>query len=79
MFTSNFRRCPFGQKLTGGVLYLSKSYMFCPLGQTLLKISVKKMSCAKHMRVKWSFPLISYNSPFITPLNCLCSTVNNPS
>ncbi|MFS7907712.1 hypothetical protein Hanom_Chr01g00074551 [Helianthus anomalus] len=34
MFTSNFRRCPFGQKFTGGVLYLSKSCTFCPLGQT---------------------------------------------
>ncbi|MFS7969220.1 hypothetical protein Hanom_Chr09g00806571 [Helianthus anomalus] len=40
MFTSNFRRCPLAQKLTGGVLYLSKSYMFCPLDQTLLEISV---------------------------------------
>ncbi|KAJ0531258.1 hypothetical protein HanRHA438_Chr10g0471341 [Helianthus annuus] len=36
MFTSNFRRCPFGQKLTGAVLYLSKSYTLCPLGQTQL-------------------------------------------
>ncbi|MFS7931622.1 hypothetical protein Hanom_Chr04g00358081 [Helianthus anomalus] len=38
MFTSNCRRCPFGQKLTGGVLNLSKSCMFCPLGQTWLEI-----------------------------------------
>ncbi|MFS8017167.1 hypothetical protein Hanom_Chr15g01377171 [Helianthus anomalus] len=43
MFTSNFRCfCPFGQKVTGGVLYLSKSCTFCPLGQTWLEISVKK-------------------------------------
>ncbi|MFS8026507.1 hypothetical protein Hanom_Chr16g01487551 [Helianthus anomalus] len=42
MFTSNFRRCPFGQKFTGGVLYLSKSCTSCPLGQTWLEISVKK-------------------------------------
>ncbi|MFS7907709.1 hypothetical protein Hanom_Chr01g00074511 [Helianthus anomalus] len=34
MFTSNFRRCPFGQKFTDGVLYLSKACTFCPLGQT---------------------------------------------
>ncbi|MFS7911277.1 hypothetical protein Hanom_Chr02g00116231 [Helianthus anomalus] len=42
MFRSNFRRCPFGQKFTGSVLYLSKSCTFCPLGQTWLEISVKK-------------------------------------
>ncbi|MFS7930644.1 hypothetical protein Hanom_Chr04g00346671 [Helianthus anomalus] len=41
MFTSNFRRCPLGQKLTGGVLYLSKSCTFCPLGQTWLESLVK--------------------------------------
>ncbi|MFS7898245.1 hypothetical protein Hanom_Chr15g01405071 [Helianthus anomalus] len=41
MFTSNSRRCPFGQKFTGGVLYLSKSCTFCPLCQILLEISVK--------------------------------------
>ncbi|MFS7984031.1 hypothetical protein Hanom_Chr11g00981761 [Helianthus anomalus] len=41
MFTSNFRRCPLGQNLTGGVLYVSKSYTFCPLGQTQLEFSVK--------------------------------------
>ncbi|MFS7967593.1 hypothetical protein Hanom_Chr09g00787531 [Helianthus anomalus] len=40
MFTSNFRRCPLAQKLTGGVLYLSKSCTFCPLDQTWLEISV---------------------------------------
>ncbi|MFS7977309.1 hypothetical protein Hanom_Chr10g00902501 [Helianthus anomalus] len=42
MFTSNFRRCSFGQKFTGGVLYLSISCTFCPLDQTWLEISVKK-------------------------------------
>ncbi|MFS8014810.1 hypothetical protein Hanom_Chr15g01348871 [Helianthus anomalus] len=36
MFTSNFRRCPLAQKLTSGVLYLSKSCTFCPLDQTQL-------------------------------------------
>ncbi|MFS7970713.1 hypothetical protein Hanom_Chr09g00824151 [Helianthus anomalus] len=41
MLTSNCRRCPFGQKFTGGVLKLSKSCTFCPLGQTWLEISVK--------------------------------------
>ncbi|MFS7912813.1 hypothetical protein Hanom_Chr02g00134261 [Helianthus anomalus] len=41
MFISNYRRCPFGQKFTGGVLNLSKFYTFCPLGQTWLKISIK--------------------------------------
>ncbi|MFS7913803.1 hypothetical protein Hanom_Chr02g00146011 [Helianthus anomalus] len=41
MFTSNCRCCPFGQKFTGGVLNLSKSCTFCPLGQTWLEISVK--------------------------------------
>ncbi|MFS7901282.1 hypothetical protein Hanom_Chr00s188654g01834091 [Helianthus anomalus] len=34
MITPNYRRCPFFQKLTGGVLYLSKSCTLCPLGQT---------------------------------------------
>ncbi|KAJ0947527.1 hypothetical protein HanRHA438_Chr01g0016201 [Helianthus annuus] len=37
MFTSNCRRCPFGQKFTGGVLNLSKSCTLCPLGQTWLE------------------------------------------
>ncbi|MFS7978309.1 hypothetical protein Hanom_Chr10g00913991 [Helianthus anomalus] len=32
MFKSNCRRYPFGQKFTGGVLNLSKSCTFCPLG-----------------------------------------------
>ncbi|KAF5794344.1 hypothetical protein HanXRQr2_Chr08g0327051 [Helianthus annuus] len=41
MFTSNFRRCPLGQNLTGGVLYVSKSCTFCPLGQTQLDFFVK--------------------------------------
>ncbi|MFS7979859.1 hypothetical protein Hanom_Chr10g00932601 [Helianthus anomalus] len=41
MFASNFRRCPLAQKLTGGVLYLSKSCKFCPLGQTQLDFLVK--------------------------------------
>ncbi|MFS7961065.1 hypothetical protein Hanom_Chr08g00710381 [Helianthus anomalus] len=41
MFTSNCRRCLFGQKFTGGVLNLSKSCTFCPLSQTWLEISVK--------------------------------------
>ncbi|MFS7963650.1 hypothetical protein Hanom_Chr08g00740861 [Helianthus anomalus] len=50
MFTSNFRRYPFGQKFTGGVLYLSKSCTFCPLGQTHLDFLVKS-SHARHMRV----------------------------
>ncbi|MFS7890038.1 hypothetical protein Hanom_Chr00s000006g01614061 [Helianthus anomalus] len=41
MFTSNFTRCPLVQNLTGGVLYLSKSYTFCPLTQTQLDFLVK--------------------------------------
>ncbi|MFS8020854.1 hypothetical protein Hanom_Chr16g01420661 [Helianthus anomalus] len=41
LFTSNLRRCPFGQKLTGVVLYLSKPCTFCPLGQTQLEYLVK--------------------------------------
>ncbi|MFS7996692.1 hypothetical protein Hanom_Chr12g01132801 [Helianthus anomalus] len=41
MFTSNCRRCPFGQKFTGGVLNLSKSCTFCHLGQTQLDFLVK--------------------------------------
>ncbi|KAF5771518.1 hypothetical protein HanXRQr2_Chr13g0565891 [Helianthus annuus] len=41
MFTSNFRRCPFGKKFTSGVLYLSKSCTFCPLSQTQLDFLVK--------------------------------------
>ncbi|MFS8025343.1 hypothetical protein Hanom_Chr16g01473851 [Helianthus anomalus] len=53
MFTSNFRRCPFGQKLTGAVLYLSKSYTFCPLCQTQLEFLVK----AGHPRAIWSLYL----------------------
>ncbi|MFS7951035.1 hypothetical protein Hanom_Chr07g00590251 [Helianthus anomalus] len=40
-FTSNCRRCPFGQKFTGGVLNLSKSCTLCPLGQTQLEFLVK--------------------------------------
>ncbi|MFS8017509.1 hypothetical protein Hanom_Chr15g01381241 [Helianthus anomalus] len=47
-FISNFRRCPFGQKFTGGVLYLLKSCTFCPLGQTWLEISVKNVMCNAH-------------------------------
>ncbi|MFS7940795.1 hypothetical protein Hanom_Chr05g00468561 [Helianthus anomalus] len=41
MFTSNFRRCPLGQTLTGVVLYVSKSCTFCPLDQTQLEFSIK--------------------------------------
>ncbi|MFS7900198.1 hypothetical protein Hanom_Chr00s099417g01803101 [Helianthus anomalus] len=41
MFISNFRRCPFGQKFAGGVLYLSKSCTFCHLNQTHLDFLVK--------------------------------------
>ncbi|MFS7996463.1 hypothetical protein Hanom_Chr12g01130291 [Helianthus anomalus] len=41
VFTSNCRRCPFGQKLTGDILNLLKSCMFCSLGQTWLEILVK--------------------------------------
>ncbi|MFS8023959.1 hypothetical protein Hanom_Chr16g01457691 [Helianthus anomalus] len=40
MFTSNCRRCPFGQKFIGGVLNLPKSCTFCPVNQTWLEISV---------------------------------------
>ncbi|MFS7992927.1 hypothetical protein Hanom_Chr12g01088061 [Helianthus anomalus] len=40
MFTSNYKRCFFGQKFTGGVFNLSKLCTFCPLGQTWLEISV---------------------------------------
>ncbi|MFS7974451.1 hypothetical protein Hanom_Chr09g00868931 [Helianthus anomalus] len=53
MFTSNFRRCPFGQKLTGAVLYLSKSCTFCPLCQTQLEFLVK----SGHPRAIWSLYL----------------------
>ncbi|MFS7919479.1 hypothetical protein Hanom_Chr03g00213121 [Helianthus anomalus] len=41
MFTSNFRRCPLAQKLTGGVLYVAKSCKFCPFSQTRLDFLVK--------------------------------------
>ncbi|MFS7971972.1 hypothetical protein Hanom_Chr09g00839131 [Helianthus anomalus] len=41
MFTSNCRRCPLAQKLTGFVLNVSKSYTLCPLGQTQLDFLVK--------------------------------------
>ncbi|MFS7921603.1 hypothetical protein Hanom_Chr03g00238941 [Helianthus anomalus] len=41
MFTPNCRRCPFFQKLTGGVLNLPKSCTLCPLGQTQLDFLVK--------------------------------------
>ncbi|MFS7998239.1 hypothetical protein Hanom_Chr12g01151371 [Helianthus anomalus] len=40
LFTSNCRRCPFGQKFTGGVLNLLKSCTLCPLDETQLEISV---------------------------------------
>ncbi|MFS7910096.1 hypothetical protein Hanom_Chr02g00102311 [Helianthus anomalus] len=52
MFTSNCRRCPFGQKFTGAALNLSKSCTFCPLQQTWLEISVKTVMCNAH-GVKW--------------------------
>ncbi|MFS7964874.1 hypothetical protein Hanom_Chr08g00755511 [Helianthus anomalus] len=48
MFISNFRRCPFGQKLTGVVLYLSKSCTFCPLCQTQLDFSIYYKLVLKH-------------------------------
>ncbi|MFS8024530.1 hypothetical protein Hanom_Chr16g01464341 [Helianthus anomalus] len=48
IFTSNFRRCHFGQKFTGSVLYLSKSCTFCPLGQTWLEISIKNVMYNAH-------------------------------
>ncbi|MFS8033255.1 hypothetical protein Hanom_Chr17g01567351 [Helianthus anomalus] len=48
MFKSNCRRCPFSQNFTGGVLYLSKSCTFYPLGQTLLENSVKHIMCSAH-------------------------------
>ncbi|MFS8017613.1 hypothetical protein Hanom_Chr15g01382481 [Helianthus anomalus] len=53
MFTSNFRRCILAQKLIGGVLYLSKSCTFCPLGQTQLDSLVKfsHVPCTKVDRV----------------------------
>ncbi|MFS7963960.1 hypothetical protein Hanom_Chr08g00744451 [Helianthus anomalus] len=41
MFTSNCRRCPLAQKLTGFVLYVSKSCMFCPLSLTQSDFLVK--------------------------------------
>ncbi|MFS7898640.1 hypothetical protein Hanom_Chr00s026466g01765981 [Helianthus anomalus] len=66
MFTSNFRRCPLGQNLTGGVLYVSKSCMFCSLDQTQLEFSVKICHVQRHIRVKWSFPLTPFNSPSIS-------------
>ncbi|MFS7923082.1 hypothetical protein Hanom_Chr03g00256611 [Helianthus anomalus] len=53
MFTSNFRRCLFGQKLTGTVIYLSKSCTFCPLSQTQLEFLVK----SGYSRAIWSFYL----------------------
>ncbi|MFS7959331.1 hypothetical protein Hanom_Chr08g00689831 [Helianthus anomalus] len=33
MFTPDYRRCPFFQKFTGGVLNLSKYCILRPLGQ----------------------------------------------
>ncbi|MFS7938887.1 hypothetical protein Hanom_Chr05g00445111 [Helianthus anomalus] len=56
MFTSNCRRCSFTQKFTGGVLNLSKSCTFCPLGQTWLKISVKNCHVRK-MVISLTFTL----------------------
>ncbi|MFS7979653.1 hypothetical protein Hanom_Chr10g00930281 [Helianthus anomalus] len=41
MFTSNCRRCSFGQKFPGGVLTFSKSCTFCPLAKPELEISIK--------------------------------------
>ncbi|MFS7950406.1 putative ATPase, AAA-type, core, P-loop containing nucleoside triphosphate hydrolase [Helianthus anomalus] len=41
MYTSNCSRCPFGQKFTDSVFYLSKYCTFCPLGQTWLEIPLK--------------------------------------
>ncbi|MFS7921122.1 hypothetical protein Hanom_Chr03g00233011 [Helianthus anomalus] len=51
MFTSNFRRDPLAQKLISGVLYLSKSCTFCPLGQTQLDFLVK----FDHVPCTWGY------------------------
>ncbi|MFS7940448.1 hypothetical protein Hanom_Chr05g00464541 [Helianthus anomalus] len=66
MFTSNCRCCPFGQKFTGGVLNLSKSCTFCPLGQTWLEISIKTVMCNAHEgKMVISLSTLSF-PPFIT-------------
>ncbi|MFS7990476.1 hypothetical protein Hanom_Chr11g01059291 [Helianthus anomalus] len=41
MFTPNCRRYPLSLKLTGFVLYVTKSCTLCPLGQTQLDFLVK--------------------------------------
>ncbi|KAJ0934383.1 hypothetical protein HanRHA438_Chr03g0106791 [Helianthus annuus] len=41
IFISLCRRCPLCLKLTSFVLYVFKSYTFCPLGLTQLVFSVK--------------------------------------
>ncbi|MFS7925033.1 hypothetical protein Hanom_Chr04g00279631 [Helianthus anomalus] len=41
IFIRNFRHCPLSLKLMSFVLNVSKSYMLCPLPQTLLTLTVK--------------------------------------
>ncbi|MFS7907246.1 hypothetical protein Hanom_Chr01g00069011 [Helianthus anomalus] len=40
MFTPNYMCCPLMQKLTSFVIYVSKSYMVCPLSLTQLDFLV---------------------------------------
>ncbi|MFS7923225.1 hypothetical protein Hanom_Chr03g00258171 [Helianthus anomalus] len=71
MFTSNCRRCPFGQKFTGGVLNLLKSCTFCPLGQTWLEISVKNY----HVQGK----MVIYLSTFQYAFSCFPKRPKQPT
>ncbi|MFS7967684.1 hypothetical protein Hanom_Chr09g00788651 [Helianthus anomalus] len=48
MFVPNFRRCPLPLKLMSFVLNVSKSCTLCPLAQTQLIFSVKKVMCKAH-------------------------------
>ncbi|MFS7984256.1 hypothetical protein Hanom_Chr11g00984371 [Helianthus anomalus] len=51
MFTSNCRRCPLAQKLTGFVLNVLKSCTLCPLDQTQLDFLVKY----GHVQGTWGY------------------------
>ncbi|KAJ0627968.1 hypothetical protein HanRHA438_Chr01g0037051 [Helianthus annuus] len=64
MFTSNYRRCLFGQKFIGAVLNLPKFYTFCPLGQNWLEISVN--SC--HVQCTYEDTMVFFPlNPFYFP------------
>ncbi|MFS7917625.1 hypothetical protein Hanom_Chr03g00191301 [Helianthus anomalus] len=57
MFVSNFKRCPLPLKLLSFVLNVSKSCTLCPLGQTQLIFSVKKVMCKSHEGI---FDILSF-------------------